>query len=126
MAVSDLPARGWRYLEGGLLAEAGGVHAAKLLLEIGDLVPESGGQLKLQLPRGAHHLVGELLHQIRELGSGHRRGVPSLQHASATAGPTGFAGGAFAPGGIAAGSADLHRNGLRRVAGLGVDAREYR
>jgi Putative DNA-binding protein N-terminus len=46
-ALSDVPARGWRYLKSAQLAEACGVHATEFLFEVGDLVPEPGCQLEL-------------------------------------------------------------------------------
>lgn len=63
--VKDAGVAGWQYLKGCLLAEAGKVHATEFLFELGDLVAQPGGQLELQFAGSAHHLVGELLDQIR-------------------------------------------------------------
>jgi hypothetical protein len=69
--VGDRRAGGGGFLTAGLLAETGQVHAAELLLEIGDLVAQPGSQLELQLAGRCHHLAGELLNQISELSARH-------------------------------------------------------
>ena len=45
----------------------GCVHPAELLLQLGDLVAQPGGQLELQLGRRRVHLVGELLDQVGQV-----------------------------------------------------------
>ena len=45
-------------------------HAAQLLLQVGDLVAEPGGQLELQLGRRPMHLVGQLLDELGQVGAG--------------------------------------------------------
>src|SRR6476469_2678255 len=47
------------------------IHPPQLLLEIRDLIPQPSRQLELQIPSGVHHLVRQLLHQIRQLRAGH-------------------------------------------------------
>src|SRR6185312_4569127 len=48
------------------LFQARGVHAPEFLLQIRDLVADPGGQLELEVPRGRHHLCGEVLDQVGE------------------------------------------------------------
>ena len=61
------------------LLQAGGVHAAQFLLQVGDLVADPGRQLELQVARGGHHLRGQVLDQVGELGARHVRGVAALE-----------------------------------------------
>src|SRR4051812_35197134 len=63
------PAGRVRYVQ--ISADAGGVHPPQLLLELADLVPQTGRQLEVQLPRGLVHLVLELLDELRQLGTRH-------------------------------------------------------
>src|SRR6266496_4182592 len=50
------PVRGWR--DHG--SDARSLHAAQLVLELPDLVPDPGGDLELQLRGRGVHLLGEL------------------------------------------------------------------
>src|SRR5580693_3713600 len=50
--------------------DAGGVHAAELLLELSDFVAEAGGNLEMELGGGGVHLIGQLGDQADELLAG--------------------------------------------------------
>src|SRR5215831_8222815 len=50
--------------------DAGGLHAAEFVFEVLDLIPDSGGDLELQLGRGGMHLVGELPDQRDQVAPG--------------------------------------------------------
>jgi hypothetical protein len=50
--------------------DAGGLHAAELVLEFLDLVADPGRHLELKLRRGGVHLVGELLDDRDEVAAG--------------------------------------------------------
>src|SRR5215468_5996178 len=54
---------------------AGEVHAAQLLLQLGDLVAQPGGDLELQLAGRAQHLFVQLLDEIGQLRPRHGRHV---------------------------------------------------
>src|SRR5215470_6541940 len=51
-------------------SDAGRLHAAQLLLELADLVPQPGGDLELQLRRGRVHLLGELAGELQHVPAG--------------------------------------------------------
>ena len=65
-------------LSAGLELDAGGVHAAQLVLEVADLVAEAGRDLELQLGGGRVHLLGELGDQPDELAAGGAAGRPGF------------------------------------------------
>src|SRR5688572_8843874 len=61
-------------------ADARGLHAAQLLLQLLDLVAQPCRQLELQVAGRVVHLVGQLLDEIGELGARHAGevlGVPA-------------------------------------------------
>src|SRR5690606_21778970 len=101
-------------------ADAGGVHAAQLLLQVGDLVAEPGGELELQVAGRGEHLVGQLLDEVGQFGARHALGVAAGDDAGADRGrgPTGLARGALAAGLGAPGTADRD---LLALLGLAVD-----
>src|SRR5262249_51284751 len=62
-------------------SDASCLHAAKLLLELPDLVPEPGGELELQLGRRGVHLIGQRCDQGDQVLS---RGTCALVSLGAT------------------------------------------
>src|ERR1700749_710201 len=97
--------------------QTGGVHSAQLFLQIGDLVAEPGGQLELQVTSGRHHLRGEVLDQVGQLGTRHAGGVAALEDTGADR-PAGLTLGPTSARRVAPRAAD--RDGLS-VVGLAVD-----
>ena len=67
------------------VSDAGGVHAAQLVLQIADLIAEAGRDLELKLSGSRVHLLGELGDQPDELAAqraGHRRLTAGLLSAA--------------------------------------------
>src|ERR1700722_10894170 len=73
-------------------SDAGGVHAAQLVLQVADLVAEAGRDLELKLSGGRVHLLGELSDQPDQLAAGRAAGRPALGGRGGLDGRTGPAG----------------------------------
>jgi hypothetical protein len=54
-----------------LLFNACHIHASELLLQLGHLVADAGGELELEFAGGGQHLVVEVLDQLGQFGAGH-------------------------------------------------------